>query len=119
MGRPERVMSLLAKRKGQDRDKPEKAAEEGDLKAVEPLPQQLDERSGDREQKAPDHHQERRTSRDGQRPPTVAGKLHRRGQRNGIVKTTVTNSTPGFCLPMPAFEMWYMPTPRRLKLSKR
>jgi hypothetical protein len=27
-------------------------------------------------------------------------------QRNGIVRTKVANSTPGFCLPMPAFDMW-------------
>jgi hypothetical protein len=26
-------------------------------------------------------------------------------QRNGIVKTKVTNSTPGLCWPMPAFDM--------------
>jgi hypothetical protein len=52
------------------------------------------------------HYQETRTSSDGQRPPALIAELHR-GQRNGngIVRMTVTNSAPGFCLPMPAFDV--------------
>jgi hypothetical protein len=28
-----------------------------------------------------------------------------KGQRSGTVRTIVANSTPGFCFPMPAFDM--------------
>ena len=68
MGRAEGVVALLAKDKWQDREKPEEAAEEGDLKAVETLAQQFDQRSHYREQHAPDRYQKGGANRHRQRP---------------------------------------------------
>jgi len=56
MGRAEGLTTRLEKDEGQDCDESKEAAEEGNLKAAEPLAQQLDERAHDREQQAPGHH---------------------------------------------------------------
>ena len=58
MGRAEGVTAPLEKDERQDRDKPKEAAEEGDLKAVDLLPQKLDERAQDRKQQRSGNHQQ-------------------------------------------------------------
>src|SRR5258707_965665 len=80
MGRAKSTVALLPKNKGEDRKKPEEAAEESNLKAVEALAQQLDERAHDREQQAPGHHQKAGPNRERQPLPTAAGEPHRRDE---------------------------------------
>src|SRR3984893_14358703 len=78
VGRAKRMVAFLRKYQGEDRKKPEEAAEEGDLKAVEALAQQLDERPHDREQQATGHQQKGAAAGERRPPPAAAGEPHRR-----------------------------------------
>ena len=67
------MTTRLEEHESQDRDKPNEATEEGDLTAVEPLPEELDERAHGREQQTAGHHQQDGLDRERQCPRAARG----------------------------------------------